>query len=209
MCVCENGYLVKLLSVLLHLFEHMEAQLGCRPCSPAGLQAVGAEKHAGTRKSAVKDTSHITDRQPESTRRVPGRSQVFTLFVPGLPHPHSPSPLSHEGNDSRDSRRRYTSRLIVFKHNVRCMSTDELECTSVTQFTPASNLRRAQSSRGRSARLMESMLQLIAAMEASGDECMYVCTHARASRCRRRCVHAHRTVLLSRWLNTYSNKPNI
>jgi len=153
--------------------------------------------------------AQLGDKQPQSTRRVPGRSEVFTHFVPGpqpVNTPNAPSPHSHEGNDSRDSRRRYTSRLIVLKHNVRGVSTDELEYTSVTQFTPGSNLR-ARSSRGRSARVMESMLQLICAMEASGDECMCVCTHARASRCRRRRVHAHRTVLL--WAYTYPNKPYI
>ena len=151
--------------------------------------------------------AQLGDKQPQSTRRVPGRSEVFTHFVPGpqpVNTPNAPSPHSHEGNDSRDSRRRYTSRLIVLKHNVRGVSTDELEYTSVTQFTPGSNLR-AHSSRGRSARVMESMLQLICAMEASGDECMCVCTHARASRCRRRRVHAHRTVLLWAYIHTQIN----
>ena len=153
--------------------------------------------------------AQLGDRQPESTRRVQGRSEVFTHFVPGpqpVNTPNAPSPHSHEGNDSRDSRRRYTSRLNenVLKHDVRYVSTDELECTSVTQFTPGSNLR-ARSSRGRSARVMESMLQLISAMEASGDECMCVCTHARVGRCPRRRVHAHRTVLLCAYIHTQIN----
>jgi hypothetical protein len=153
--------------------------------------------------------AQLGDRQPESTQRVQGRSEVFTHFVPGpqpVNTPNAPSPHSHEGNDSRDSRRRYTSRLNenVLKHDVRYVSTDELECTSVTQFTPGSNLR-ARSSRGRSARVMESMLQLISAMEASGDECMCVCTHARVGRCPRRRVHAHRTVLLCAYIHTQIN----